>query len=128
MANQNNSTVQDLFFKRSDSTVMFYFIIPNTAEVCVCNFLTQRRERTGGGQKGQPPCWGSSVLYLSCVTEKAIRPRLTLTKVQLFPLGLHTHNHPSLALISYRAATLSAFVHVCGSEDTVSGVVLAQSH
>lgn len=69
---------------------------------------TRRAERTD-------PCCGSSVLCHCCVTEWAICPWLTLTKVQHSPLGPHTHNHPSLALICYQAAALSVCVHVCGS-------------
>ncbi|KAG7242053.1 hypothetical protein INR49_024099, partial [Caranx melampygus] len=39
-----------------------------------------RRKRTRGGAERTVACCGSSVLYLRCVTEKPICPKLTLTK------------------------------------------------
>lgn len=82
-----------------------------TGEMCIPN---THFWRTGGGQKGQNPAV-AALCSVFVVWQRAICPRLTLTKVQHSPLGLHTHSHPSLGLICYQAATLSVCVHVCGS-------------
>lgn len=77
-----------------------------------CNCWIQREENQRRAERTDP-CCGSAVLCLSCVTERAICPRLTLTKVQHSPGPVYTK--PSISSSYLLLGRYRECVYACGS-------------